>query len=637
MSSAAYRASQPSFDDLGTHLSQVTFVVVDLETTGTGEQSAITEFGAVKVRGGELLGDFQTLVNPGGHIPASVAVLTGITDRMVADAPTIGQVMPSFLEFSRGAVLVAHNAGFDIGFLKRACAQLDTAWPGPVVVDTVALARQVLLRDEVANCKLGTLAAHFGATTVPNHRALSDARATVDVLHALLERVGSLGVDTLEDLVEFTHKVSPQRRAKRVWAKDLPTGPGVYCFHADHQESTGTRREVLYVGKSKNIRARVRTYFTAAEKRGRMEEMVRVATGVEAHPCATELEAEVRELRLIRAHQPRYNRRSRNQDKLVWVKLTREAFPRLSVARQVLSDQCDYWGPFRNRRSAEEAMLALYDAYPIRQCTQRLSATRPAASCALAEMARCLAPCELGRGAEDYPEVVEQVRVAITRDVRPVLGRTSQRMARLVQQQRFEEAQVLADRMQGYARVTLRGQRMAAVARCAQIVAALPRDEGGWQIHVMRHGRLAAAVVSLPGEVPQKVAREAVARAETVLPPREGMPAATVEECELLAAWLERPGVRLMDVDGEWSWPVHVGLGDGQMARLLLGREGIDRTSVAQREGGLEVVVGEGTEGDVRLGLQHAGDLVQVVGDDLGDGVVVTHADHHDQVDGAGD
>ncbi len=224
---------QPSFEDLGRPLSQVTFCVVDLETTGSSEDDTITEVGAVKVRGGQVLGEFQTLVNPNSHIPALISVLTGITDQLVAGAPKLPQVLPGFLEFAAGTVLVAHNARFDVGFLKRACARHDYSWPNPEVVDTVALARQVLLRDEVPNVKLSTLAAHFHATTSPTHRALDDARATVDVLHGLLERVGNLGTDTLEDLLEFLRRVSPQRRAKRTLAKGIPSAPGVYQFIAD--------------------------------------------------------------------------------------------------------------------------------------------------------------------------------------------------------------------------------------------------------------------------------------------------------------------------------------------------------------------------------------------------------------------
>lgn len=348
---------QPSFDDLGTHLSQVTFVVVDLETTGGSGADSITEFGAVKVRGGEVLGEFQTLVNPAESIPPLIAVLTGITDAMVAGAPRLAEVLPAFLEFAQGAVLVAHNARFDVGFLKRGCADLGYAWPNFPVIDTVALARCVMLRDEVPNVKLGTLAAYFHATTTPEHRALSDARATVDVLHALIERIGNQGVSTLEDLNEHLHRVSPQRRAKRGWAKELPERPGVYSFYTDALGDGATH--VLYVGKAKNLRRRVATYFTASETRPRMEEMIRVATGVNHVVCATELEADVRELRMIAAHEPRYNRRSKFPQRVQWLKLTVEPFPRLALSREVKPDGGTYVGPFASRAVAEQVMLAL--------------------------------------------------------------------------------------------------------------------------------------------------------------------------------------------------------------------------------------------------------------------------------------
>jgi len=138
-----------------TPLSRVTFCVIDLETTGCEAGiDGITEIGAVKVRGGEVLGEFQTLVNPTGAIPPFIAVLTGITDAMVAGAPRLGQALPAFLEFSRGAVLVAHNAPFDLGFLRAGCDQLGIAWPGYEHLDTARLARRILTRDEAPDCKL---------------------------------------------------------------------------------------------------------------------------------------------------------------------------------------------------------------------------------------------------------------------------------------------------------------------------------------------------------------------------------------------------------------------------------------------------------------------------------------------------
>lgn len=560
--------AQPSFADLGRPLSQVTFCVVDLETTGSGAEDAITEFGAVKVRGGEVLGEFQTLVNPNAHIPALVAVLTGITDLMVAGAPRLPEVLPSFLEFARGTVLVAHNAGFDIGFLKRACAAHGYPWPKPDVVDTVALARQVLLRDEVPNVRLATLAAHFKATTTPNHRALADARATVDVLHGLLERVGNLGADTLEDLLEFTRRVSPQRRAKRGLAKGVPSAPGVYQFIADLTGPDGeVRRQVLYVGKSRNLRKRVATYFTAAENRPRIDEMVRIATAVETTVCRTPLEADVLELRLIAAHSPRYNRRSKFPERQVWLKLTAEPFPRLSIVRAPAADSASYFGPFRRRAAAEQAMLALYDAFPIRQCTARLSPRRPTSACALAGMGRCLAPCELAVDQAEYGRVVDQVRRSLLLDVKPLVRSAEPRLARLVEAQRFEDAAVLADRLEGFTRAALRHHRLASLAGCPQIVAAY-RTDPGWEIHVVRYGRLAAAALARPGEVPQRVARDAVTTAEWVAKPVGPMPAAIVEETERIADWLERPGVRLIEIDGDWCWPLRIGPSAARQIRI---------------------------------------------------------------------
>ena len=566
---------QPRLTDLGEPLNAVTFCVVDLETTGGGPEATITEIGAVKVRGGEVSGEFQTLVNPQVHIPAMIAVLTGITDQLVATAPKLPQVLPSFLEFSAGCVLVAHNARFDVGFLKRACAQLDYPWPEPEVIDTVALARQSLLRNEVPNVKLGTLAAYFRTAVTPNHRALDDARATVDVLHALLERVGNLGVDTLPDLTEFLHRVSPQRRAKRTLAKDVPSAPGVYQFVADLVAADGTRRhQVLYVGTSRNLRKRVASYFTASETRPRMDEMVRIATKVETTVCRTPLEAEVLELRLIAAHSPRYNRRSKFPERQQWLKLTTEAYPRLSIVRSVGDDGAHYLGPFRRRASAEEVQLALYNTFTLRQCTTRLSAKKPSPACVLADMGRCAAPCQLAVSTDQYEVIVAGVRAVLAGELPAVVESVRPQLRSLIDAERYEEAGVLTARVEELSRALLRHHRLSALASCAQIVAALPVD-GNWEIHVIRYGRLAASALALPGDSPLRVAEAAVASAEWVAAPIPPQPAALIEESERIADWLEQPGVRLIEIDGQWSWP----LGCGPQASVQLRQPGIRITA----------------------------------------------------------
>ena len=386
---------QASFDELGRPLSAVTFVVVDLETTGVSPaEDAITEIGAVKVRGGEIVAEMATLVNPGRSIPPVVTVLTGLTDRMVAAAPSIEEVVPTFLEFSQGAVLVAHNAGFDLGFLRAAAERAGYPVPKWEHLDTVRLARQVVTKDESPDCRLSSLARLFGAATEPCHRALADARATVDVLHALFERVGNLGITTIEDVHGLCMRVSPAQRRKRHLADGLPTGPGVYVF----RDGTG---KALYVGTSRSVRSRVRTYFTASEPRTRMAEMVAAAERVDAIGCAHALEAEVRELRLIAELTPPYNRRSRYPERAVFLKLTDEPFPRLSQVRAVRDDGT-YLGPFGSTHAAELAAAALHEAVPLRQCTARLSPKRSVPSCILADLGKCPSPCDGRASREEY-------------------------------------------------------------------------------------------------------------------------------------------------------------------------------------------------------------------------------------------
>ncbi|MFN8148049.1 MAG: DEDD exonuclease domain-containing protein [Candidatus Nanopelagicales bacterium] len=511
-----------------------------------------------------MVGEFQTLVQPGVPVPPFIAVLTGITDSMLVDAPPLSAAVPAFLDFMAGAVIVAHNAPYDVGFLKGACARLGRAWPEPTVVDTARLARAVLLRDEVRNCKLSTLAAHFGAGTTPNHRALADARATVDVLHGLIGRVGSLGVHSLEELATYTSRVAPAQRRKRHLAEPLPDCPGVYVFR-DQQG------RALYVGKSQRIRSRVRTYFTASETRTRMAEMVGLAERVDAVPCATPLEAEVRELRLIAELAPRYNRRSRNPERAVWVKLTAEAFPRLSVVRQVrddLDDGAAYLGPFSGRRTALEAVEALQAAVALRTCTPRIGPRGLGSACVLAEMGRCSAPCIGEVDREGYAPLAEAARRALLDDARIVEQALLDRLSALSSDLRYEEAAQWRDRLETFARGAARAQEIASLAALPELVAARPSADGGWEIHVVRHGRLAGAAVVARGVDPRPSVDALVASSEQVEPAAGPAPAALVEETVRILRWLESDGVRLVPgpVPVSWSLPAHGAA--GLLARL---------------------------------------------------------------------
>ena len=548
---AAYPASPacPTRSAPERNLRALTFVVVDLETTGGSAASCeITEIGAVKVRGGEVVGEFATLVRPATAIPPFISVLTGITDAMVASSPAPAAVLPAFLEFSRGCVLVAHNAPFDTGFLRTGCERLAIGWPKFEIIDTALLARRVLTRDEAPNCKLATLAMLFRATTSPCHRALADAQATVDVLHGLFERLGPLGITTMDELRTFTGMVPPAVRRKRHLADGLPSGPGVYLF----RDSQG---RALYIGTSRSVRTRVRSYFTASEQRTRMTEMVGIAERVDAVPCAHSLEAEVRELRLIAEHKPPYNRRSRFPERAIWLKLTVEPFPRLSQARVVRADGATYFGPFGTARQVELAASALLEAFPLRQCGGRLAVSVRRAACVLAEIARCGAPCTGAQSREEYAGHVAAAQQAMSGDPSAVVAALTRRMAVLAAHGRYEEAATHRDRLIGFIRIAVRAQRLTALASIAEIVAARPDGAGGWELAVIQHGRLVASGCS-PADAPVRPCVAALrATAETLVPGPGPLPGAPAEEVECVLRWLERPGARMVECTGSWSSP----------------------------------------------------------------------------------
>jgi DNA polymerase-3 subunit epsilon len=491
---AASVAIQGRLDDLGTPLLDVEFVVLDLETTGgSPAHDRITEVGAVKVRGGEILGTFHTLVNPEVPIPPLISALTGITDPMVADAEPIEVVLPCLLEFLGGAVLVAHNASFDRRFVQANLERHGYQRIPNRVVCTARLARKLLPRDEVPNVRLATLAAYLGATVTPCHRALTDAQATVDVFHSLLERAGSYGVLALEDLIEF-----PSARAgasfKKVHLADrLPHCPGVYLF----RDAAG---RVLYVGKAKDLRTRVRSYFSG-DGRVKIADLLRELAAIDHQPCATELEASVREVRLIQHHRPRYNRRSRNPERYCYLKLTRERFPRLSLVRRVLPDGARYLGPFPSAGQAELVKAAIEDALPLRRCTMRLGARGGGSACALLELGRCLGPCTGAVAEERYAALVATLETALDGDPEPVLGPLRRRMAGYAADQRYEQAAGARDRLEALTRALAEARRAAALATADEIVLARPHPEGR-EVTVVRRGQLAAVALLPAADAP---------------------------------------------------------------------------------------------------------------------------------------
>ena len=454
---------QRSLDDLGTALHEVTFVVFDVETTGgSASDGAITEIGAVKLRGGECLGTYQTMVNPGRAIPPEITILTGITEAMVVRAPPIDAVLPSFVDFvGTDAVLVGHNVRYDLAFVGAAMERAGRPRFTNRSVDTLPLARR-LLRDEVPNCKLGTLADRLRLSHRPSHRALDDALATGDLLHVLLERAGAIGVTGLDDLLALpTMAGNPQARKLRL-TDQLPRKPGVYLFR-------GRSGDVLYVGKAANLRQRVRSYFSTDERR-KVGQLLRETHRIDHQVCRNGLEAAVLELRLIHEHLPRFNRHGTRSSRYPYVKLTLgERFPRLSVVRKVQDDGALYLGPVSSSKAAHRLIEAIQTASPIRRCTARSAARTSAPVCTAAQIGVACCPCSGHTSEAAYAEVVADLVTGLTREPHRLLSPLSERIGQLAAQERYEEAADMRDRGAALAAALRRQRRFDLLRRAGRV------------------------------------------------------------------------------------------------------------------------------------------------------------------------
>ncbi len=541
-------AQQLALDELGTPLIHTTFVVLDLETTGlSAEVDRITEIGAVKVRGGEVLGELRTFVHPEREIPTSVTAITGITDAMVAAAPSMAGILDHLLGFLTNAVFVAHNAAFDLAFLRAAASRHGHPPPEPTVVDTARLSRR-LLGDEVRDHRLATLARHLHARTVPEHRALADARATVDVLHGLLERAGSLGATTLEDLVELTRSRSHRAFRRRSLIADAPRSCGIYRF-------LDVREVTLYVGKATDLRARLRTYF-GQDPRRHVAAMLRETHRVTWQETPTLLEAEVLELRAIHAEQPRFNRRSRTPRRPRWLVCTREAFPRLSIVQRVGADHLHPLGPFDGARTAEAVREAIQEVLPIRSCTFRVRRAQDHPACVLKDLGRCGAPCDGSQLVDDYGAVVARV-AELAEDPTPLIVGLRRRMTEQAVRGRFERAAELRDLTWRVARAFDTARDHAWLSGPEDLVLRRAVDDHVELVR-LRAGALVATERYRPDPDRTSVlaggptAQYPACRSDEVTPP-------SWEEVELVRRWTHHPQVRLVAT----SVPLHRPLAAG--------------------------------------------------------------------------
>ncbi|MGI8421676.1 MAG: exonuclease domain-containing protein [Gaiellaceae bacterium] len=454
-------------------LEAATFVVVDLETTGLRPGTAgICEIGAVRVEGLELGASFETLVNPGVPLSPAISALTGIEQRELRGAPTPQVAVRRFLDFAGDAVLVAHNARFDMSFLDRETERLTGRRIGAPVIDTVGLARR-LLSSWDTKASLAALAHFFGTGVRPCHRALADALATAEVLVALIGLAQERGAETVADLGELAATRTRRVHAKRSLAFGAPDRPGVYLFR-DRAD------QVLYVGRARDLRARLRSYFGSERQRPAVEAALGALDRVEWRVCGSELEAGLEELRLIRELRPPANARNTRPDRYVYLRPRGEEV--------VCSTQPGPLGPLSGRRRAGLA-------------------------------ARALAAADLD-------------------DPGSALPRLRARLRELSDALRYEDAARLRDRIDALEDVVARLRRLERL-RAAELCLVAPATEPGFRRAFFVAGGRIAAVRTLPpgpGAELELAAGRAAARAvEPSYAPEHA------DELLLVATFLRRP------------------------------------------------------------------------------------------------
>ena len=403
-------------------------VVFDLETTGlSASRDRMCEIGAVRVKALEIAETFETLVDPGVALPPTIARLTGLRDAELRGAPRQELAVRRFLAFASDAPLAAHNARFDVGFLDHAVQRLTGRRVAAAVVDTVWLARRLLHRRS-ERFSLAQLAHFFGTSTDPCHRALPDALATAEILIALLGLAQERGARTLAEVIELAAPRARRLHGRRALIAGAPTTPGVYLFR-DRNDT------VLYVGKARDLRARLRSYFAGDRQRPAVEAALGALERVEWRELGSELEALLAELRLIRELRPPANARGGRP----------QAYLRRRGERWVVVTEPTRFGPIASKRRAQLAARALGDFE--------------------------------------------------AKDLADALSPLHAKLRRLARDLRFEDAARLRDRVAALEEVAARVEELERMRAAELCVLAPAREPGFWRAFVVARGRVTARTI----------------------------------------------------------------------------------------------------------------------------------------------
>lgn len=474
----------------------IPFIVTDVETTGAhAVKNRIMEIACMVVQGGEIIERFSALMNPHQFIPPFIAKMTGIDNAMVFSAPEPEQVMPRVMDLLAmpNAVFVAHHVQFDWQFVVETCKRIDVSIPNIPILCTYKLARRLLPQKVKKN--VGDVANYFSISVENRHRAEGDADATaqffIEFLHQLNEE---FDIETLEELLQFQNKQLSQVRTNPVFIKrvspyleQLPDEPGIY-------KMLGVNNDILYIGKAKSLKDRVRSYFQpGSQHTEKISKMVKAVHKIEWECTGTELSALLLESKEIKRVKPPFNTANKKLRRFPFLRLTiQDKFPRLEWCDSIEDDGAEYYGPFRNRTMTIELTETIQRDFSLRLCKENFTPSPEYKPCFYYHIKRCNAPCAQLQSYEEYQNEVQRVRAFLTGFSDGLIDKLKNEMQQAAEQLDFETAIILRNRIEELQRLFMRREHVSTSVNSNNVIIILPvsEREKTLEIFAIKRGRL---------------------------------------------------------------------------------------------------------------------------------------------------
>lgn len=361
------------------------FAFVDVETTGLSPTyDRVIEIGIIRVERGKVVEKFESLVNPGGLLPQEITSLTSITNEQLAKAPSFWEIKGEVGQLLEGAIFAAHNVRFDYSFLRNEFKRMEVSF-SPKQFCTAKLSRYLYPR--YSHHSVDSLIDRFGINCDNRHRALADSEVIWEFFKKAQEEVVPEKFDRAVDLILKKPTVPMMLDQNEV--DNLPQGPGVYLFYSEN----GTP---LYIGKSKNIRERVKGHFSSDYLSGKEMKIAQQVTRVETIKTSGELGALMLESSLVKKMQPAYNRMLRYSSGVLVlrekeVKKGYKGVEIVSVDQIDLDNLDQVLGVFKNKRSVGEYLQTLVEEYQL--CPQLLGIEKTLSSCFGYRLGKCFGAC----------------------------------------------------------------------------------------------------------------------------------------------------------------------------------------------------------------------------------------------------